>query len=937
MKVDNTRKMAYAAPKDKHYCKYCGWVDCDYDENAPAVHEVTTKHNCNRMLYEYKTYKADFSKNRDGISIYARGIAVETKNNEEKTCGSKVILHVKPQEVAKFYFYVKNELKKEDMLILGIQLAHPQQQFVMNKHSYVFTEEPRFLASKASIEDEISVTFKASDIGQYEMPIMFTFHSRSANRDIIFIREMVVLVDEFPVKHPYTKNPYTDEPLMRAENFLPAVDANRRRNSHDDVHNEQTVLSLRRDEHTFRIPKMLKVILPKGLGDDALDSLPRNLSEEVRNQFAELVTITRSLFDEGLTINNYMNYFHHLLWWEEIIAKVNIRKYNMHAVTLKQRDKAFLLEVPGLAEKRPSLIRGDKLCLQPHENLKDIFECVIKNIEDNYILLWNMDGRFHKYYNPEALFDVRFIMSRIPLERCHHAVNSVFSSQQQCRVFPEPNAAVIPVRPIAKFYNPHIKRNKQQKSAVEHIVAGSSGLAPYIVFGPPGTGKTMTIVEAIIQLVVRNAKNRILVCTDSNMAADHIALTLLKYNSTLQIQNFLLRANSQMREWTVMPRELIEVSNGSSYETFVPLTNIQVSNHRVVVTTLLHSAKYAHPTNPRVKKLRISHLFIDEAAQASEPAALIPIAGLLVGTGQLVLAGDPQQLGPVCNAREAGRRGLGTSLLERLYTCYPELYDDNPQYITTLINNFRSHPDILNIPNQLFYKGELKALAPLDALSNINVLEEEGGDRAIVFHAVNSHEQRMGHAPSFFNEKELEMIKRYVKTLIEVHAVVPRDIGIIAPYIRQVYKMKAWLKDMRYDTIDVGTVEAFQGKEKRVILVSTVRANCRLLDYDARYSLGFLVDDKRFNVAITRAKAKLIIIGNASCLTRDIKWRIYMAQCKKMGTYLGENNQQMERNSVLLQEIAKTRFDKCRLTDALRDNIQKRKDKKKNKKDAVDL
>ncbi|XP_026325447.1 putative helicase MOV-10 [Hyposmocoma kahamanoa] len=110
---------------------------------------------------------------------------------------------------------------------------------------------------------------------------------------------------------------------------------------------------------------------------------------------------------------------------------------------------------------------------------------------------------------------------------------------------------------------------------------------------------------------------------------------------------------------SIMPQELIPVSNGSSYESFYVVTNHYAASYRILVTTLLHSAKYKHDkTNI---KLEISHLFIDEAAQALEPAALVPISNLLKSGGQLVLAGDPKQLGPVCISKEASDRGLGKS------------------------------------------------------------------------------------------------------------------------------------------------------------------------------------------------------------------------------------------------------------------------------------
>ncbi|XP_046971211.1 putative helicase MOV-10 isoform X2 [Vanessa cardui] len=892
-------------------CKVCGIVDEHYDENALVDHEDTPKHLCNLILLNYKHKKKLYSKNRDGVIILCSAECI-TENTTTVTVENsdhhKIIVYVKPNEKVNFSFSIQNDMRNEDLLVIGVQLAHPQPQFKMSNHPFIFGKDPHILEKKSSIKEDVSVNFKAVDIGQYEMPIVFTFHRRSDEKNLIFIREMVILVQEEFLLPWSNKSPYTSSNWEKAEHFFEST-----------MHVPYQV--------NYKIPKLLKILLPRGLDERALEGLketPENIMK-----LKKLLISTRAIFDEGPTKNNYMLYFHHLLWWEEIICRINLRKYNMAGVEIEQRGDVFVLEVPGLAEKRPSLLRGDRVFIRPVSSPNVIFESVIKDIDDCHIHLSDIDPSFASCAGAGAAFDVRFLMSRVPAERAHAAVSALFASRQAGRAFPAPAPRTPPCRALARFYNPLIAGNTEQKSAVEHIVSGTSGLAPYIVFGPPGTGKTMTIVEAIIQLVVQSTKNRIMVCTDSNMAADHIALMLMQYNKKLNIGNFLLRASSQSREWSVMPPGLAPVSNGTSYESFYSVSNVHVSSYRIFVTTLLHAAKYGSVRSQTAYKLQMTHMFIDEAAQASEPATLVPVTGLLAPSGQLVLAGDPQQLGPVCISKEAAARGLGQSLLARLKQTYENLYTD-PNYITMLVKNFRSHPDILRIPNELFYDNCLEPLAALDPLSNKNILGSEGGESAVVFHAVHSREQRMGKAPSYFNEKELEMLKRYIKALIEKHQVSPKDIGVIAPYIRQVYKMKGWLTSENYKDIEVGTVESFQGKEKRVILVSTVRANCRLLDYDAKYGLGFLVDDKRYNVTLTRAKAKLIIIGNPTCLTRDIKWRKYMDFCRQKNCYYGQETQQIERSSALLTEIARSRFDKCRLSDFLVPKTEKVT--KKNKK-----
>ncbi|CAH0728278.1 unnamed protein product, partial [Brenthis ino] len=895
------------------YCNVCGVVDEDYDENSVVHHDDTPKHLCNLILQNYKNNKKYFSKNRNGVIVLgsatvqgATGGMAHVHNSDHH----KIRIYVMPNEVVKFNFSISNNMKNEGLLVIGIQLAHPQPQFQMNEHPYIFGGEPNVLDKKSTLSEEISVRFQSPDIGQFEMPIMFTFHKKSEDENIIIIREMVVLVQEHHIELGTNKSPYNNEKWEKAEHFIQCT-------SHVPY------------ETLFKIPKLLKILLPRGLEENALEDLPYN--QDMLLKLRELLISTRAIFDEGPTKHNYMMYFHYLLWWEECIARINLRKYNMSNVKIEQRHDMLILEVPGLAEKRPSLLRGDRVFIRPKENETITFESVVKDIEDNHVVLANMDQSFYNYYSPEALFDVRFLLSRVPYERSHEAISKIFSSKQECRIFPEPPKKRIAVKPIKKFYNPLIAGNEEQRSAVEHIVSGTSGKAPYIVFGPPGTGKTMTIVEAIIQIVLQNPRHRVMVCTDSNMAADHVALALIEYNKKLNISNFLLRANSQNREWSVMPAALAPVSNGTSYDNFYPVSNVHVAVYRIFVTTLLHAAKYGSVRSQSMHKYNVTHLFIDEAAQASEPACLVPVAALLAPAGRLVLAGDPKQLGPVCISKEAHQRGLGQSLLERLKQTYENLYTDS-NFITMLVKNFRSDPDILAIPNELSYENCLQACAPPDPLSKVSILGLEGGERAVVFHSVNSREQRMGDAPSYFNQGELEMVKRYTKALIEVHKVDQIDIGIIAPYIRQVYKIKGWLMNENYTDVMVGTVESMQGKERRVIIVSTVRANCRLLDYDAKYSLGFLVDDKRYNVTLTRAKAKIIIIGNATCLTRDRKWRIYMDFCKDLNCYFGKETEQLQRNSALLMDIARKRFDKCRLSDFLKPVLDKDKHIEKRKK-----
>nr|XP_049704433.1 putative helicase mov-10-B.2 isoform X1 [Helicoverpa armigera] len=825
-------------------------------------HFATEKHKKNSSLKQFALNKSQFVTNRKGVAA----VFCDVKSSFGTEFGNKdgkIKISAKPNEKVEFTFLLSNESSVDDLLITYIQLVHKQFNFVMANNPFGAGSKPRLLTPRSKLSDKITVTFSSPNIGQYETPILFYFVKKDNNENVILMREMVVFVEGSQTVHDNIISPYERKGVWAKELIKSA--------------------SSDRCDDMFQIPKNCKQIYATNL------KLPEKASQREKDLSADI----RKIFSIGITKENYIKFFHNVLWYEETIIRVNIKKYNMSGVQIVVQHSlhgtCYKLEVPGLGEKRPSLMLGDLLFIKPHNQNEVMFGAIVKEINDSEAIIGDLHPKFSQHYRAGALFDVRFFMSRVPLERMHHAVHAVFTEGHECRIFPKETNRVKQVKPIVNFFNPLVEGNLEQRCAVERIVSGTADTAPYLLHGPPGTGKTVTIVEAVLQLVLKDPSHRIMVCTDSNSAADHVATMLIKYAHMFKSDAWLLRANSKFRVWETLPECLVEYSNGSCRANFEPVDVEEFITYNIVITTLSHAAKFARQSRNRGMAHHITHLFIDEAAQASEPACLIPVCGLLRPRATLVLAGDPHQLGPVVISHNAANIGLGTSLMERLKkTCplYSEIRND-PNYIVMLRNNFRSNPDIIEIPDRLFYKGQLRALAKEDRISNIDILGEKQHSRAVVFHGVLSKEQKIGKSPSYFNMLECEIVQLYVRRLVTVHNVAMQDIGIVTPYIRQVYQIKKLLKEISYDKIEVGTVEAYQGKEKRIIIISTVRANCNLLDHDAKFQLGFLVDDKRFNVAITRAKAKVIIIGNPLCLEKDIKWRMYMQRCRELGTYHG--------------------------------------------------
>ncbi|KAM3962458.1 putative helicase mov-10-B.1 [Aphomia sociella] len=719
-------------------------------------------------------------------------------------------------------------------------------------------------------QNVLSVKFGNAHIGLYEVPILFSFRNNRTSENIVIIRELAVYVEESLSVHekevsPYTKKKVTASVLMKTT-------------------------KQRHNDDQFRIPPEFKAIFAIGL----------EVNAEASDEIKARVKSVRDVFDIGVTKDNYKKYFRYLLWFEEAIVKKNYEDYNMADVKIQLSETetdCYYLTVPGQKLKRPSLLEGDLLFVKP-SSADIMFEAVVTMIKANNVIeIRGLHKDFNKHYNEHALFDIRFFLSRLPLERMHQAIDNIQNGHES-RIFPAQNTKRPAVKKITEFFNPLIKHNVEQRTAVEHIISETSGTAPYLVHGPPGTGKTVTIIEAILQLVLMNPAHRILVCTDCNSTADYIANLLINYVKCFQNgENFLLRASSKYRSWENLPETLIPYSNGSSHRDFKRVSITKFMSYNIVVTTLSHAAKFAK--HLKRKPRYITHLFIDEAAQASEPVCLIPVGGLLRTDGSLILAGDPLQLGPVIISHQAKEVGLGLSLMERLKKYY-SLYSDeqmNPNYMVMLRDNFRSHPDILQISNDLFYNGQLRSKAAMDNLTFVDILEEHKKSRAIVFHSVISKEQRMGKSPSFFNNMEFAMVQKYIISLITRHNVPQEEIGVISPYTRQVHKINDWLEEKGYYNIEVGTVEAFQGKEKRVVIITTVRAKSDLTKTDGKFKLGFLSDPKRFNVAITRAKAKTIVIGNPIILENHRMWNAYIKTCQNMGTFLGSNVEPLDEHT----------------------------------------
>ncbi|EAA00145.5 AGAP011893-PA, partial [Anopheles gambiae str. PEST] len=413
-------------------------------------------------------------------------------------------------------------------------------------------------------------------------------------------------------------------------------------------------------------------------------------------------------------------------------------------------------------------------------------------------------------------------------------------------LFPKIESAK-PTTPAKTFdwFQSCIAENEQQTQAIKNIVNRTAYPAPYILFGPPGTGKTCTIVEAVLQIWKMRPKSRILVTATSNYACNELAKRLLKYVTV----NDLFRYFSQtsQRDINGMDLKVVQVSNMhyGIYETPAMQDFVQT---RILVCTVMTSGRLLQLG---VDRSMYDYIFIDECGSCRELSALVPIG--CVGTdttnnrlqASVVLAGDPLQLGPQFYDAELRAKGDPT--------------------ITHWAVNWH------HLPNRKL---------------------------PMLFHSVVGFMQQDSISLSYWNVQEAQLVYQYVQILMkeEINGQIVRqeDIGIVTPYSKQVEFIKNGLSTLGLDNIEVGSVNQYQGREKPVIIISAVRSN--------RTTVGFLADPRRLNVALTRAQALTIVIGNPENLMRNVTWYNFLKMMKQNRAITGISFTLTKRHLVPVEE-----------------------------------
>ena len=515
------------------------------------------------------------------------------------------------------------------------------------------------------------------------------------------------------------------------------------------------------------------------------------------------------LMNEGLNPTNYQEWFQTQLSLEEVQKEMDLGMFHQTDVSVKILDdpcfslglKLVELKVPGLIEKRPNILKGDSVFFRYKEESVPIYEGIVHKIKEEIVYL-GFDQDFVEKIEPSTKFDVQFWFNRVSIIRKHRALTMsdvltdiLFPNPALASYLPSEEELEYPSHELT-FFDARVRDNREQCQAVTMIVNQVSRPHPYIIFGPPGTGKTLTIVEAMKQVYVKDSMSRILVCGPSNSSCDVVAQRLMKDIP----KEHILRINALSRDAKSIPRDVAQVSFIEDGIVKFP-TAARVDSFRIVIATFTSAAKVVPAFCHQQDEMSdFTHVFMDEVGYGEEPEALIPLLALPT---LAVLAGDPKQLGPVIankmcltNGQHFSAAGLDQSLLERLMNIPPYSAgpngEFNARFVTKLLDNFRSHPKILEVPNKLFYNSQLRAKASkpdVTCMLDFNSLPNK--KVPIIFHGVNGRDSREDNCPSFFNVHEVSEVVNYVKALRRQDKK-PSDVGIISPYKTQIHKVCFW-------------------------------------------------------------------------------------------------------------------------------------------------
>eukprot|EP00934_Nitzschia_sp_Nitz4_P007089 Nitzschia sp. Nitz4//scaffold24_size164493//27264//29792//NITZ4_002309-RA/size164493-processed-gene-0.184-mRNA-1//1//CDS//3329544057//7079//frame0 len=711
---------------------------------------------------------------------------------------------------------------------------------------------------------------------------------------------------------------------------------------------------------------------------------------------------------------SYISIFSSIMMEEYTERLLLYERYSSYSQVVRPTNKGLfprtVSSIQGIHDVAPPLEPGDVVLMRPHNYYHqrrpaglppppptEIVATVIttqrasKGQPTDTVVTTYMPHQFQKD-NPSSpiIMTVRFLPSATYTERCQTALNwlvHLHPSAARELLFPTTPPKVPPCTTITLPASLNPAQATFVKTVLARTITPTSEFVrpPLLLTGPAGTGKTSTLLKAVLQVLklqptggdVTNPK-RILICTPSHTACDVITRKLAKELDRRQ----LFRLYDPSRSVNLVPADMFSFARQDDTGAFTFPSASELLQFTVIVCTCqdAHLLYMSGFTNASLRRRRtcvqiaiqttlaanglsieggaqitgantphFTHLFLDEAAQATEPETLIPLSVVVdddpdTPKVEIALAGDPRQLRPTVYCSHV-RPVLSKSLLERLlrlpelggrehmlgpptpttWTTMDELLEfsfqtlnqEQPPLAVFLPYSYRGHPAFLHMPSKLFYADKLRHVpanvSPQESeveekkwSSLVEILRDspsivqvpadvEAQDWPIHFRAVHGeHDEVVSASRGFvgsqtwYNPVEASVVSDIVQRLCQQGGVGTEEIGVMAAFRMQAVKIRLALRERGLGAVNVGTVEDYQAVERKIIVLSLTRSKAAFLDSDEKDDSGLFRQPKRMNVALTRSEKLLVVVGNPNIMQTDPCWSPWLDYCRANGLWYNQ-------------------------------------------------
>jgi len=595
------------------------------------------------------------------------------------------------------------------------------------------------------------------------------------------------------------------------------------------------------------------------------------IDDEMKNVVEKLQNWPRKkLIENGIALFDLVGKNDGWLFGQRIVKFTNRKKKDLGTHRFRQGDIILVSKKDPLKE---TPLEGT-IFSTSRNSIKIVFSDVPKDIRKD---TWRLDKG----------------ANRIAYDRMKDALNSIFEEDGGAPLR-ELLLGMVHDPPGTAGLTPELGGARGRKTTfapdlnVPQLIASKAAIERRLTLiqGPPGTGKTHTAVR-ILESWAQQDIGSILAVADSNVAVDNLLEGLLARGVRAVRLGQPVKVREKLRLATIDAKmeihplrrdldtqlELNEklsrrISSMKGKEKGLAHRDIKKGWKEIrrienqIRDDILDKAQIICCTcigsgNQILDGRKFPQVLIDESTQATEPASLVP---LVRGARQVVLVGDHKQLPPTVVSFRAEEKGLKRSLFERLVDMGIE-----PLLLTT---QYRMHPAISKFPNQQFYSNKL-----IDGVNSENRPAPAGllwpdWENPVAFVPVNGGETVSPDGTSRENPLEVSWVLKILEDLLEAGELIKKDIGIITPYAGQVRAIRNSMSE-NLDGVEVRTVDGYQGREKEVIIFSCVRSN-------PERNVGFLSESRRLNVALTRAKRGLIVIGDPDTLRSDKNWKAWL-------------------------------------------------------------